>query len=406
MSDSPTPHRTTCRLCAIVGAIGITLTACSTSAPRQTKFMQGEDVTVSAEELRIQVRALAVPFSGIMEEAADDFIGDIDEPIWIEKALLWKINGIPAMQRALYAQDPLAALLDAWVLLAQMRDYFEAGAGSEDGRLGRLYALEAIDRMDEQIEQLARSISATGNIEEGRKFVKELAGGSHVDETFSTRPSSAAQLAKFTAEARPGIGSAVGALTTSLGDVWSRMDVYSAYLPKQARWQAELMVLEVAGGRDPGEVFDQFGTITDSIDRIAATVEQTPGFVSEERTAILVALQAERVIALQTLSDELEAAYEFISRERVAAFTEDLAEERRVVLEALTNERIATMKAIHEERVATMAEFRQTVGGLSEDALTRLVDRIFVQLLVLIVVVGAMAAVAGFLIVRRPRNRR
>jgi hypothetical protein len=72
--------------------------------------MQGANIDVSAEELRIRVRGLAGPFSGIMEEVADDFLTTTDDPDLRRRALMFKINGIPAIQRALFEQDPLAAL--------------------------------------------------------------------------------------------------------------------------------------------------------------------------------------------------------------------------------------------------------------------------------------------------------
>jgi hypothetical protein len=387
-------------LFAVIVAVVVGLNGCSTSAPSQTKFMQSKDISVSAEELRIKVRALAAPFSGIMEEVADEFIQTYNEPEWIRLALLWKINGIPAMQRSLFVQDPLAALLDTWVLLAQMRDYFVTGPGSDAERVGRAFALGAIDRMEEQIEQLALSISADGNVDDVRDLVYEVAAETAIDTSFATRPATSAELAKFTAEAEPGIGTAVGALTTSLGDVWSRMDVYTAFLPKQARWQAELMVLDIAGDTDPGDVFDHIASLTESIDRIAATVETAPELVADEREIILQVLQQERMIALQAFHDELTTAYKFISRERIAAISESLAAEREATLEALTRERIATLQAIHEERVAAMADLDSIVGGLSEDALTRLVDRLFVRILLLLVVMAIGAAVVARIVVR------
>ena len=396
-------HRTTCRICAIVVTTGILIPACNTTAPRQTKFMEQRGITVSAEELRIQVRSLAAPFSGIMEEIADQFLENSQDPAEIRLGLLWKTNGIPAIQRSLFVQDPLAALFDTWVLLAQIRNYFETGPGSEPGRRGRDFAFDGIDRMEGQIELLVRSVSATDDIEAPRNLVYQAAAKAEVDTTFATRPSTEAQLAKFTAEAKPGIGTAVGALTTGLGDLWARLDVYSAFLPKQARWQAELMVVELAGGRDPGVVFDNLEAITASIDRIAETVEAAPDLVTSEREAVLQALQQERIIALKTFQEEFARAYEFISRERVAAFTEGIAAEREAALEALTRERIATLETIHEERVATLLELEAIVGGLAEDAMTRTVDHIFVRVIQLFIVF-AVVALFGFFIVTRFRQ--
>jgi hypothetical protein len=389
-----------------MAAMVVTTVGCNTSAPRQTRFMQSKDVTVSAEELRIRVRALAMPFSGIMEEAADEFVAANDDPEWFRRALMWKINGIPAMQRALFVQDPLAALLDTWVLLAQMRVFFESGPGSNADRLGRDHALRAVDRMEDQIESLALSISATGEVDHVKELVYKIASEQAVKETFATRATTSAELAEFTAETNPGIGSAVGALTTGLGDVWSRMDVYTVFLPKQARWQAEYMVLELAAGTDPKEIVESISNITDSIDRIATTVEVAPGLLSEEREIVLRTLQEERIIALRTLQEELKTAYEFINNERIATFSESLAAERKAMLEALTVERIATMEAIRDERIAAMKDLDAIVGGLAEESMIRIVDRLFIRLLILIAILIVGGAIIAYIVARTISRRR
>jgi len=363
--------------------------------------MKESDVAVSAEQLRVQVRALAVPFSGIMEEAADDYLLEAaHDPENVRNALLWKINGIPAMHMTLFAQDPLAAIIDTWVLLAQMRlahdDDLDGIADDPEGQR----VLRAVDRMEDSIEDLARSTVANGDISFARDRVYELAMSSPIDSSFTTRPSTAAHIAAFESHTKPGLGAAVDTLTTSVGDVWARLDVYSAFIPKQARWQAELMVLDIVGGRDPGEALDDFATITRAIDQIAATVETAPGLVSEEREAVMLALQVERAIVLETLHDELVQSYDFISRERMA-FSESVQVERKALLDALTQERMAVIEAIHAERITTMEDLESIAGGLSEDALARLVDRVFLRLALVLAVVFVVAGFVGFIAYRR-----
>ena len=41
-------------------------------------------------------------------------------------------------------------------------------------------------------------------------------------------------------------------LTVGLEDIWARLDVYSNYLPKQARWEAELLIDELMSGNEVG----------------------------------------------------------------------------------------------------------------------------------------------------------
>lgn len=99
----------------------VVVAACVTSGPRQTKLMKSTKMTVSASELRVEVRSLADRFSGLMEEAGEDVLKHETETERRRHALMWLTNGIPAMQQALFQPDPVAAMLDAWFLIAQIR---------------------------------------------------------------------------------------------------------------------------------------------------------------------------------------------------------------------------------------------------------------------------------------------
>jgi len=373
----------------------VLIQGCSTSGPEQTRLMREHtDLDISAEELRIRVRSLVLPFSGIIEEAADEVAGISPDPAYRMAALRIKTNAIPAIHSTLLDPDPLVALMDTWALVAQMRLSLEAERELVVPEDVNRAMSRGLDRMEERITELVKSVTKPGGYEKARGTVYEWATQNPVDmseTTLMTRQSAAVTLATYSAVAKPGLRDASGGLSLGMGDVWARLDVYSAFLPKQARWQAELMVAELMAGQDPASAFDDFSKITDSIDRIADIVETAPDIVSAERETVLAALKVEREIALRTFHDELVAAYEFISRERIAAFTVGIASEREAALEALTRERIATLE-----------ELEAIVGGLSEDALTRLVDRIFIRLALLLAIALALAAVAGFIISRRP----
>ena len=86
--------------------------------------MKSTEMTVSASALRVQVRSLADRFSGLMEDAGEEVLATETDPRRRRNALLWLTNGIPAMQQALFQPDPLAALVDACFLIAQLRGYF------------------------------------------------------------------------------------------------------------------------------------------------------------------------------------------------------------------------------------------------------------------------------------------
>jgi len=127
---------------------------CSTSGPRQTRLMKTSNVTISSAQLRVQVRSLAGRFSGLMEDAGSQALVLTDDPARKRGVLLWLSNGIPAMQQALFQPDPLAALIDAQFLIAQMRIYFDAPIEHELPPEYLKIADRALDEMESDIRMI------------------------------------------------------------------------------------------------------------------------------------------------------------------------------------------------------------------------------------------------------------
>src|SRR5215471_9676374 len=90
-----------------------------------------QDIAVTANQLRLRMRSLAGPMCGEIELAADQISADTTNAAVKEAALRWKIEGVPALRETLFEPDPYTAVMDTWVLLNQMADYFERGPGKE-----------------------------------------------------------------------------------------------------------------------------------------------------------------------------------------------------------------------------------------------------------------------------------
>jgi hypothetical protein len=384
---------------ALLAAIQVS--GCATSAPHQTRIMREQTgLEISAEELRIRVRSLAIPFSGMIEEAADALEQATAEPRLRTVGLRWKTNAIPAVQTSLFNPDPLAALLDTWALIAQLRlflDQVPGEAATEEARSG---ALAALDRMESEIEQLVRSAANPGAVERTRDKVYAWAAANPIELTVSSRRSATTDLAALTAEARPGLRQAIGGLTMGMGDVWARLDAYSAYLPKQARWQAELLVSQVLGDEDVGEAFGDFSELTAALEEIAATVEQVPAVAAGEREAVLDALQRERIASFEALNGEFLAAVDRLLERRLQTAGEAIARERLALMTAVSGERVAVLDALHEERLGAMQDLGGVMGGLSEDAMRRLVDHAFTRAVELLGLLVLLSLVGAFVYVR------
>jgi hypothetical protein len=71
---------------------------------------------MSPTELRIRMQELSVLCAGIIEKSGDEIIALTNDPVVKRKALLWKMNSIPAVYKAFYNPKPLIAMLDSWRL--------------------------------------------------------------------------------------------------------------------------------------------------------------------------------------------------------------------------------------------------------------------------------------------------
>ena len=382
--------------------LAVALAACSTSTPRQTKLMQKTDLTISAAQLQVQVRSLAGRFSGLMEEAGSEVLQETDDPETRRGALLWLTNGIPAMQSALFAPDPLAALLDGWFLVAQMHFYFEDPARNGVPQEYADIAVRVLDIMEADIRNIVTKAGSETSYEMGRQLVYDAARQTDLTASFVSRQGSAIVLSEFTARAASGTLKSIGALTETVDDVIARFDLYAEYLPKQARWQAQLLLLD--------EGFESIGTsvsylqylemVAADVQRLTPLAESLPGLVSGERVAVLEALDA-----------QLARILTFVDQQRATVMHEDVRAEREAVVDAIRDERIAVLAAIaeerrivlealHEERLATFEDLDELI----DETVGRKIDGLFTHALILIAIFLGGLALIAFLAVRAVRK--
>jgi hypothetical protein len=99
---------------------------------------------------------------------------------------------------------------------------------------------------------------------------------------------------------------------------------HAAYLPKIARWQAELLLYDAA--RAP--------VIADAV----GFAKQVPEIIDHERQLILIDLHKERVETLEALEKMRASTVESVSKERIA-LAALVVDERGAVLKQVANER-------------------------------------------------------------------
>lgn len=405
------PQRSAVALLIALALGTLSLAGCASNPAKRTNLMKKGEVTeISAAELRIRVRALAGPFSGIVENAADKAMAGTSDPKLRRLPLQWKIDGIPAFQTAIFQPDPLAALLDTWALIRQVQNAIETGpaASLPDDMMAPMS--QAMTLMEEELVKIGTLLGPEGTVERLKSAADKWAVKNPLSSGFKTRSPTTSETAAITADSKVGIKKSVSALTEGLGDMSARVDVYIAYLPKQARWQAEYLIGDVIGGGgeagDLSGVIGEFTELSDAVTKMAGTVDELPETITAQRLAVFREIQKERLLILEAISRELQTIFQFATNEGLAAVSGLVREERMAVMKGVTAERIAAFEALHDERVATLDHLEVMVQDIVDDSLTRVVDHVFLRLAQLLIVLVAILGIGAFLVARSLRRRR
>jgi len=296
---------------------------------RPTALMEATGSKASAADLRTMSNVLAISVPGLIEATADRIGAQSPDASTRRRALLWKIEVIPAFYQALFYSDPLAAALDAWSLSIQLEE--AVGSGAWKDQLGSLQpvAFEAAHRIRMQIEAAAKPTAATTEGFDRAKLTVERWAREHpITGPISSRPSILPELMRMAAGGLDtSVFQVVADLPASVADLATRLDIYAAYLPKSVRWQAELMAADFAEQGDVQRVLATLASVDKLTERtnellspegIRGTLDTAGGQIKAERIALLASVDRQRMETLAYLTSERAAMVAEIDRERDA----------------------------------------------------------------------------------------
>jgi len=309
---------------------------------QRTVLMEATGAKSSAADLRAMSNVLAISVPGIIETTADQIGAQSPDAASRRRALLWKIEVIPTFYQALFYSDPLAAVLDSWSLSIQIEEAVSSGPWRE--QLGSLQpaALDAAHRIRTQIETAAKATAKTPEGFDRTKVAVERWAREHaIAGPISSRPSILPELTRMAAGGLDiSVFQVVADLPASIADLATRMDIYAAYLPKSARWQAELMAGDFAERGEMQRVLATLASVEKLTERTNAllspaglreALDNASGQIRAERIAALASVDQQRVETLAYLTRERVAAVADIDRER-DALVRQVDELRRKVL--------------------------------------------------------------------------
>jgi hypothetical protein len=239
-------------------------------------------IKMSPQEFRIRIRALIRPTLGTIEEAADRIIAETSDPVVRRGALVMKIEMSTTILAAMLRSDPALALADAWGYVfpceAALRRPETAARYGESGSK----AAEMLDSLDGQFRDFVSGIQPGPFAASLSASLRKWAEQNPIKGALYRRPSMDSAVAKSLAASAPrGVFAALGSLDETTADILTRMDLYTMYLPRLSRWEAELAVDDVARGGDTRKLTAGFQQIARSADRLATVAESASQGASE-----------------------------------------------------------------------------------------------------------------------------
>jgi hypothetical protein len=256
--------------------------------------------------------------------------------------------------------------------------------------------------MDAQMEQLVRTAAPTANIADMRKRIESWAAAHPIQKGLPGRDSMDAELIKRVGQSDLGAVASVRALEQGMGDLTARLDAYNVYAPKQARWQAELLLSDLAQDPHIATAASNFGAISSAAAKASDSIDRIPDFMKQARAAVLSDLQGQRLATQEFLDQQRALTLAALRQERIATLadvnsqrlgaTSDLRGERQVVLDALHSEQVEAMNSIRAMSEATIKEM-DSRGRV-------LIDHFFVRALELLLLTLVLLVIAAWLLLR------
>jgi hypothetical protein len=357
--------------------------------------MKEVGATMPAVEMRQRVDEMVPPLLASVEQTTDRVRAEATDPAVRRRALQLKIDAVPVVYRAAFQPDPLAAMLDLWLLLYQMEDCLDAGTGPCDlgaqQAIARAQSRALREAFEGEIEKVANNPAA---FDAARARIRETARRYPLTEegAIARRRTMTVEVARLIGTESRDAFAVVGDVSTTLTDLTSRLNTYIGDVARLGRWQAELLAEDLMLKPEIiGSVAD-LHRVADSVDGIAEVLEPAAvdalldrplALIPEERRAVLADIDRQRALTLR-----------YLTAERIAA------------LEAVHAERVATMAQLRQERIETMEQVDQLRHQLVEDSVAqafRVVDHLVWRLAQLVGGLLLLAALLAWLLLRTGR---
>jgi hypothetical protein len=335
------------------------------------------------------MRSLVEPFAGEIEQTADTITAGTSDRSVKRAAIQWKIEGVPAIRSTLFQPDPFTAVFDTWVLTYQMANYFESGPGHTAFGSAAPLAVDTSLKLEVEVAEVATSFTKSKDISKVRATAKQWALDHPIRYAIRDRETALSRVTEHDAGVDWSAGEVVAELAATADDLHREIQIYSNHLFRQARWEAQLVELDLP----TDQVMPLAERAVKSSERAVTTLDQlTPSLTVAANAAAKAAdaasdatsklpaniptlVTTERIAAVDAIGEDLRKTLLFATGERIAAFGE-ISQERIAAMDQISAERIAVMKDVREisdtERLALSKDIEQASLNVVDQAAWRL----------------------------------
>jgi hypothetical protein len=391
------------RLCCVFFGSMLLLLGCASGTTRKASSIKSaKNVKSSVAELNSRNQSLLGLYSAEIEAAADRIILESPSADARRQALVWKAEAIPVMQTSLLNTDAVSAVIDTWVFLFQMKAYMEQP--TVKGALGGFHTVvaETLKNMDAEMEQLVRVAAPSANVVDLRVRVSAWAEAHPIHARLTGRQSADPEVIRRVGESDLGAMASIKALGESLGDLTARLDSYNLYLPKQARWQAELLLRDLTRDPQVDAVMSNFVVVSNALAKTSSSMERMPELMGQAREAVRTDVEGQRLAVQAFLRDERLQTLDALRQERIATVAA-VRRERLAATADFRGERQAVLDALHNQEVAVMNDFNATSEKAIKDLDTRgrgLIDHFFLRALELVLLTLVLCSLVAWILLR------
>ena len=365
----------------------------------EVKF-PGEPLSKEDHQLRSRTREFISEFAATVQGAADGIAASTTNARTRAAAVQWKLGATGAIRRAGLRPSPTLALVDSWALCAQMRGFFEAGAGVNlfGGPL-TARSLTNVQALERRVAKIAEDTLSGSKLEEMRKFVADYAGKHPLKDLAFDREPVAGRWEEWSgAPAVVPVGSSAEALT----DLSDRVQIMGEQLPSELRWRVGLQVGELE--QSLAELRVASKRVEEGLTRIADVAAGGPAMISNA----VLELRSGFVPVFGGLEKQWAATVTSLQTER-AALARDISTEREAILKAVDQQRAAVMKEVDLQRGAIMKDVERMAGDVTDRSMNHLrglVKDVLLYGVVLVALVLGLPFFFGFLVGRGAERRK